>query len=218
MKRLVIWGAGGHSKVIAEAIQQSLEYQIAGYVIDEASINSDEATNNGLDGVARYTSYDEAVDHLRHAKESLIIGFGDAVARKKLIARLSDESIQFASVIHRGAQVLGGASVADGCFIAAGSVVGVQARLASHCIVNTAASVDHDCVLAENVQLGPGARLGGGVRIGAHSFIGMNACVAPHVNIGANAIVGAGSVVLSDVPDSVLVAGSPARVRRKTDA
>jgi len=207
MKPLIIWGAGGHSKVIAEAIQQSSEYQIAGYVIDEVS--SDE-----MGGVTIYKSFEQAVEHLHQTHESLILGFGDIEARKKLIERLQRESIHFATIVHPVAHVLGGAKVGEGCFIAAGGIVGVQANLESHCIVNTGASVDHDCFLAENVQLGPGARLGGGVRVGANTFIGMGACVAPSINIGTHAVIGAGSVVLNDVPDGVMVAGAPATILR----
>jgi acetyltransferase-like isoleucine patch superfamily enzyme len=87
----------------------------------------------------------------------------------------------------------------------------VDAVLGEGCIVNTAASVDHECRLEEGVHLAPGARLAGCVRVGRNATIYTGAAVLPRIAIGEGAVVAAGAVVSADVPPYTLVAGIPAR-------
>ena len=84
-------------------------------------------------------------------------------------------------------------------------------------MINTSASIDHDCVLGECVFIAPGARLGGNVRVGDLSFIGIGASVLPGCALGRNVTVGAGAVVIGDVPDNVTVVGVPARIVTKVE-
>ena len=88
-------------------------------------------------------------------------------------------------------------------------------RSASPCeryaIVNTNASVDHDCRIGEFVHVAPGVAICGGVRVGAGTLVGVGARVLPNVTIGARAVIGAGAVVVHDVPDGAMVTGVPAR-------
>jgi UDP-N-acetylbacillosamine N-acetyltransferase len=96
--------------------------------------------------------------------------------------------------------------------LAAGSVVNPGATLGRNVIVNTCASVDHDCVLEDGVHISPGAHLGGGVTVGRGTWIGIGAVVRDHVMIGAGVTIGAGAVVVKDIPDGVMAYGVPARV------
>jgi acetyltransferase-like isoleucine patch superfamily enzyme len=81
-------------------------------------------------------------------------------------------------------------------------------------IVNTGATIDHDCVLGDGVHVCPGAHLAGEVRVGDETWIGIGASVVQSVCIGSRAVVGAGAVVIGDVPDDVTVVGVPAVIKR----
>ncbi len=87
-----------------------------------------------------------------------------------------------------------------------------------HCIINSNASVDHDCILEDFVHISPNATLCGGVFVGKCSHIGAGAVIIPGKRIGKNAIVGAGAVVISDIPDNAVAVGNPARVIRINNA
>jgi acetyltransferase-like isoleucine patch superfamily enzyme len=78
-------------------------------------------------------------------------------------------------------------------------------------IVNTAASVDHDCIVGDGVHISPGAHIAGGVHIGNESWIGIGANVREAIRIGAGVMVGAGAAVVSHVKDDSTVMGVPAR-------
>ncbi len=91
-----------------------------------------------------------------------------------------------------------------------GAVVNAGARIGFACIVNTAASVDHDCVLDAGVHISPGAHLAGQVFVGTCSWIGIGAIVRQRISIGSHAMIAAGAVVVKDVQDAATVIGVPA--------
>jgi acetyltransferase-like isoleucine patch superfamily enzyme len=91
------------------------------------------------------------------------------------------------------------------------AAISEHVRLGKACIVNTNATVDHDCLLGDGVHIMPGATVAGEVTIGEFGSIGSNATVLPRAHIGKGAIVGAGAVVTRDVPDYQVVVGCPAR-------
>ena len=83
-----------------------------------------------------------------------------------------------------------------------------------HAIVNTCASVDHDCLIGDFTHVCPGVHLGGNVHVGQDSWIGIGSQVIQGVRIGSNVLAGAGSTIIRDVPDNAVVMGSPARIVR----
>jgi UDP-perosamine 4-acetyltransferase len=85
-------------------------------------------------------------------------------------------------------------------------------EIGDQCIINTRALVEHDCVLEDGVEIGPGAVLCGRVHIGKNSWIGANATIKQRLIIGENSIIGAGSVVVTDIPSNVVAVGVPAKV------
>ena len=81
-------------------------------------------------------------------------------------------------------------------------------------IINTNASVDHDCCIGDGVHIGPGTALAGNVVVGAESILGAGATVIPGVQIGSRATIGAGSVLIRDILDGTTDVGVPARIIR----
>ena len=96
-----------------------------------------------------------------------------------------------------------------------GSTIQSAAKIGKHCIVNTNASIDHECVIGDFVHISPQATLCGNVHVGTGSWIGASAVVIPGVKIGRWSVIGAGSVVVNDVPDGVVAYGNPCRIRSR---
>lgn len=142
---------------------------------------------------------------------SVTIGNPHGRVRLRLQELLKQQGLQPVTIAHCTAWVAENAAIGEGSQILAGAIVGDEAVLGKACIINTRASVDHENILQDGVEIGPGATLCGLVRMGVASWVGAGATVLPRISIGADAIVGAGAVVTRDVPAGVTVVGVPAR-------
>jgi sugar O-acyltransferase (sialic acid O-acetyltransferase NeuD family) len=95
----------------------------------------------------------------------------------------------------------------------AGAVVNAFTKIGRGCIVNTGATIDHDCLLHDFVHISPGVHLAGDVRVSACSWIGIGASIKQGMSIGAKTTVAAGSVVISNIPADSIALGVPAKVK-----
>ena len=210
MVELVIWGASGHAKVVADIFRITGVARIAGFLDDCDLTRRGEAFCGAeiLGGADRLGPLHQS--GVRYA----CVAFGDNRRRLEAAAHLEAAGFSILSAVHPTAVVATDAVIGEGTVIAAGAVVNSSARIGRHVIVNTNASVDHDCIVEDGGQISPGVNLGGNVKIGSCATIGIGAVVIEKVTVGANSIVGAGGVVIADVPANVLVAGVPARIKK----
>lgn len=146
------------------------------------------------------------------------IGIGDNAARRRYFDRLKRAGLRVSSCIAPNAWIAEDAVIGEGVFLGAGAMVCSRSRLADNIIVNTLASVDHDCTIGPDTQLAPGVILGGRIQIGRAAFLGLRCSVLPGLEIGEGAIVMAGALVTRSVAAGARVGGLPARLVTETEA
>ncbi|MDD2852003.1 MAG: acetyltransferase [Desulfuromonadaceae bacterium] len=206
--RVVIWGASGHARVVADVVRLEGCFELRGF-IDDVDQKPREFLGlpvfGGCEALGRLKA--DGVSHI-------ILGFGNCEARLKLSEVVLKEGFSLASAIHPHAVIAADASIGDGTVIAAGSIINPGSRVGANVIINTRASVDHDCEIADGAHICPGVTLGGYVMVGKAAWVGIGSIVSDHVNIGSRALIGAGSVVVSDIPECVVAYGVPARIKR----
>jgi UDP-N-acetylbacillosamine N-acetyltransferase len=208
-RRLLIFGAGGHAKVVAE-VARANEFEVEAFFDSAKPDQYKEPFCR-----SKVLSSQEQLTACARDIGSAVIGVGDCKARLRIAQELEQLGFRFPVLVHPRATVSDTATVAVGSVVIAGAVVNAHASVSRHVIVNTSATVDHDCVIADGVHIGPGAHLGGGVSVGQRTWIGIGAIVKDRVIIGCNCIIGAGALVLDDIPDNVVAYGSPARIIRE---
>ncbi|MDR1638395.1 MAG: NeuD/PglB/VioB family sugar acetyltransferase [Clostridiales bacterium] len=184
--RLVIFGSGGHAKVVADMARSYYE---------EVIFDTDNSffLNEGMIG-----SYDA------------FVGIGDGKIRAKLIHRLESMGILCPTFIHQGAEVSEGAEIGGGTVIMAGAAVNTSAKIGKGSIVNTGATIDHDCLIGDFCNVAPGAHLAGGVEIGNYTIVGVGASIINNVTIADNVIIGSGATVIKSIATPGTYVGVPA--------
>lgn len=207
---LLILGAGGHGKVVAD-IARSAGWTVVGFVDTDASKVGTEV----IDDLTVVMSQDELVekledDNLRHA---VTFAFGNNTGRLKLLGMFA--AAHTPTLIHATASISPSAALGAGTQVSPQAVVHPMAIVGEAVILNTGCIVEHDCHIHDGVHISPGAVLAGGVTVGARTWIGANATIINNISIGHDVTIGAGTVVIRDVPDGVTVVGNPGRIIKR---
>ncbi|MEB3185780.1 MAG: acetyltransferase [Cyanobacteriota bacterium] len=205
MSHLLILGAGGHARVVAEtALASGRASSIA--FLDDRSLPP------MLDWPV-LGRLDLALDpSIKEKFPAALVAIGHPDTRLRWLAKLQVAGYRLPLLIHPNAWISPSAQIGPGSVVFAQAVVQAQAVIGIGTILNTGCSVDHDAELSDAVHVCPGARLAGEVKVGARSWIGLGASVIQQVRIGSDVTVGAGAAVVSDLPDGVTAVGVPARV------
>lgn len=199
MKRLVIIGASGHGKVIAD-IAERLGYNDIIFLDDNLSLK--DSANYPVEG----TSQD-----LEKFDGDFVVAIGNAKIRQNIQEKLVKAQKRLPVLIHPDAVVSKNVMIGKGTVVMAGTVINPSAMIGEGCIINTCASIDHDCDISNYVHVSVGAHLAGTVSIGERTWIGMGAVVSNNLNITTDCIIGAGSVVIRNLDESGTYVGSPAK-------
>ena len=203
MKRLLIIGAGGHGKVVADAALLS-DWDRVTFLDDRAGT---------LVEVLGLTVIGQVRPLREHAAafDAAVVAIGAAARRLELQDECVAAGLSIATIIHPSASVSRFATLGPGCVVFAQAAINPGTTLGRAGIVNTAATIDHDCRLGDGVHLSPGAHLGGDVVVGDRTWVGIGAVVRQGIEIGHDSIVGAGAAVVAPVPPYTTVVGVPAR-------
>jgi UDP-perosamine 4-acetyltransferase len=201
---VVILGAGGHARVILEALR-TLGVPVAGFIAPSAE--------GSRLGDVPWLGDDTALSGLGDGTEAVngVGSAGSAARRAAVHAAAEAAGLRFRTIIHPNATVDGSAELGAGAQVLAGSVVGVAALIGADAIVNSGAIVDHDSVVGAHSHIASGAALAGDVTVGESTHVGLGSRVIQGVTIGSSCVIGAGAVVLDDVADGTTVVGVPAR-------
>lgn len=198
MNRLIIIGAGGHGKVIADLAVKN-DYKNICFLDDQ--------TVGDCVGFPIIGKTEEAKS-LNDGNTDFVIAIGSNAIRKELAEKYD---VNWVTLIHPSAQIGINVTVEKGTVIMANAVVNAAAVIGKHCIINTGAIIEHDNVIEDYVHISPKAALGGTTRIGTLSHIGIGAALRNNINICANCVIGAGAVVIKDIKQSGTYVGVPVR-------
>jgi sugar O-acyltransferase (sialic acid O-acetyltransferase NeuD family) len=202
-KLLYLIGAGGHGKVVLDALLSSDAPAHDVRVRDEAQqLQGRRLLDYPIEAPAIVAEMSSQLFHL---------AIGSGQARRRLFATLLDMGARPLSIAHAAASVSRFARIGDGSFMAAQSVVAASASLGHSVIINHGAIVDHDCVVGDFSHIAPNATLGGGVSVGSGVLVGAGAKILPGISIGDDAVIGAGAVVIANVSGGETWVGVPAR-------
>ena len=206
---VIVFGAGGHGKVVADVLAAA-GLEVLGFVDDDEARQGRRVLGKPVLGDSVWLR-----EHAARAPVAIALGIGSNHARALIAGRARAWGATLVTAIHPAATVSPSARIGAGTVIMAGACVNPDAAIGEGVIVNTGAIVEHDCILGDWSHLSPRVALGGAARVGAGAHLGLGAIVLPGVCVGDRSIVGAGAVVVRDLLADVVAWGVPARVGRQ---
>ncbi len=200
MYDLIIIGANGHGKVIADIAEKNGYSNIA--FLDD---------NSDIFICGEYNIIGKCSDAVKYKSSEFIVGIGNTNSRRKIQKLLTQSNLNVVSLFHPAAVISKTARIGNGTVVMAGAVINPYVKIGSGCIINTCASVDHDCVIGDYVHISVGAHVAGTVKIGDNTWIGAGATVSNNIEITNDCTIGAGATVVCDIENSGTYIGIPAK-------
>lgn len=194
LKKLVIIGASGHGKVIAD-IALKVGYEEIVFLDD----------NENLSECAGFPVVGKSNKALKIDGDK-IVAIGNATIRERL-----QSSVETITLIHPNAVISRRVEIGEGTVVMAGAVINSDTVIGKGCIINTGASIDHDCVIKDFVHISVGAHVAGTCHIGERTWVGAGAIVSNNINICSDCMIGAGALVIKDIEKTGTYVGVPAR-------
>lgn len=200
-KEIIIVGASGHGKVIADIILKSGDI-ILGFLDDNPCL---EENFVGFPILGKIDSYEKYKDY------QFVIAVGDADIRKAIADKM--KKAEWYTAIHPSAVVSDIDVVIDkGTVVMANAVINAGTTIGKHCIINSSAVVEHDNFIEDFVHISVGAKLAGAVHIGNSTWIGIGAVISNNLDICGNCMIGAGTTVIKNIKEAGTYVGMPAKM------
>jgi sugar O-acyltransferase (sialic acid O-acetyltransferase NeuD family) len=190
-RTLVIIGAGGHGKAVAEAALLSGEWQRIAFVDDRWPELLETFGWPVVTDLAGLAALDIPV-------AGAIAAVGNNAVREQCVKAIHAAGLPLVSVVHPRACVSAAAVIGAGTAIMALVMVGVDAVIGKGAIVNANATVDHDANLGGFAHLGVGVQLAGGVKIGARAWLQAGCSAGYRVVVGDGVVCAPGTVLRAD--------------------
>ncbi|HZK72306.1 MAG TPA: acetyltransferase [Clostridia bacterium] len=201
-ERLLIIGASGHGKVIADiAIKMNKWNNIA-------FLDDDEVLKESM-GFKVIGTSENAFNYIEDS--DIFVAIGNNTTREKVQVKLETAGTSIPTLVHPSAIIGEQVEIGLGTVIMAGVVINCCSKIGKGCIINTGSNLDHDNVIEDYVHISPGANLAGTVKVGKSSWLGIGSVVCNNVNICSECKVGAGAVVVKDIDEAGTYVGVPAR-------
>ena len=206
MKRLVILGAGGFAREVADIVRDlgaDSGIELLGFADRDRSRTGEILNDSAILGTL--------ADVPELASVYAIAGAGEIAPRKRQSAEMVANGLTPLTLVHPSVIMSPFVTVGAGSAITAGTIITNNVQIGEHVVLNLGVTVGHDVVIGDHCVLSPGVHISGWVHIEDECYFGTGAVILPRVTIGRGATVGAGSVVTKDVAPGTTVVGVPAR-------
>lgn len=203
MNEILLFGGGGHCKVVADIVQRTGRWTIAG-IVEQRGAALDPSMGLPLAG------FDDELPRLRARCRHALISVGQIkspLVRERLFAQLKAAGFELPVIVSPTAMVAPSARIGEGSIVMDFAVVAAHSLVGVNAILNTRSLVEHDARVGDHCHVSTGAILNGGVQVGDGSFIGSASVSKQGIRIGARCIVAMGTALRHDLPDGTLFTG-----------
>lgn len=203
--KLLIIGASGHGKVIADIALKMNRWKSIVFLDDDESIKS----SMGIDVIGKS---EDAFKYINNC--DIFVAIGNNVTREKIQEKLEAEGASIPILIHPNAVIGEQVEFGSGTAVMAGAIINCCTKISKGCIINTGATIDHDNMIDDYVHISPGVHIAGNVRIEKGTWLGIGSIVSNNIKIVSKCTIGAGAVVVKNITEAGIYMGVPAKKRK----
>ena len=214
IKNFIIFGYGGHAKVILDCIRVMKNCRVLGFISNK---KYDLSFAKQIKYLGEIKNLNKIIKKVKLKNIVGIVAIGDNIKRKKvyLEANKINKQFKWGNVIHPAAVISSSATIGSGNMILAGSIICAETKIENHVSINTGSYIDHNNKFFNFSSTGPGVATGGNVVVGEQSFLGIGATVKQNIIIEKNTIVGGQAFVNKNCKPNSIYFGVPARRIKK---
>ena len=214
MKKIVIFGSGGHAKVVFSEIIKLKKFKFLGFV-DNYKKKGELIISFNKKNYYNLGSIKEVINKKKNIRG--VIGVGVNFVREKIVRDVKriNNNFKFQQIISKDAIINPDVFIDEGTLVVSGTIINTGTEIGKHCIINTSCSIDHDNKFSDFSSAGPGVITGGNVKVGYKSYLGLGCKIRQNVEILDNTVVGFGSLVNKNCKKNSIYWGSPAKKIRK---
>jgi sugar O-acyltransferase (sialic acid O-acetyltransferase NeuD family) len=209
MKDLVIIGAGGFGREVADTVrsinQVKETYHLLGFIDD-----ADHLKNRTINDMVVLGNRTDLKALGSNGNICAAIAIANAQMKKEITEDL-DGFVTWDNIIHPTAQVSDYCDMGTGNILQAFSIVGPNARVGNHCMINARSGMGHDARMDDYVSVMSLCDITGGVHLKEGVYLALGVGIIPGITIGEYAYVCAGSIVFKDVEARATMIGNPAK-------
>ncbi len=201
-EKLIIIGASGHGKVVAEIAMKMNKWKTILFLDDDKTIKS----SLGIDVIGTTKDAFSYIDEY-----DIFVAIGSNTIRERVFLKLENKGANFPVLIDPTAIISDRVKIEKGSVVMSGAIINCCTKIGKGAILNTGCTVDHDNVIEDFVHISPGVHTAGTVEIGRRTWLGIGSIVNNNLNITGNCNIGSGAVVVKDIKEPGTYVGIPAR-------
>ncbi|TWT07036.1 acetyltransferase [Planococcus sp. CPCC 101016] len=201
-EKLLIIGASGHGKVVADIAFKMNKWQRIAFLDDDETLKK----SLSLDVIGNSKDLKTYVDEW-----DIFVAIGSNSTREKIQEALNDLAATIPVLIHPQAVIGEEVEIAKGTVVMGGVIINSSTKIGRGCIINTGSTIDHDNFIEDFVHISPGVHLAGTVKVGSRCWLGIGSIVSNNISLHRDSKIGAGAVMVKDTIESGLYIGVPAR-------
>lgn len=199
---LLIIGASGHGKVIADIALKMNKWKSIAFLDDDENTKS----SMGINIIGKSHDVNKYIDDYE-----IVVGIGNNKIRKRIQEGVEQQGASIPVLVHPSAIIGQRATLGHGTVVMAGAIINCCTKIGKGCIINTGSTIDHDNIIEDYVHVSPGGHTAGNVKVGKGTWLGIGSIVINNINITCECVIGAGAVVIEHIDRTGTYIGVPAR-------
>lgn len=181
---------------------------------NEICFVDDNCDDDEVNGAKVYT-LQEVGQKYDTSKCEFIIASGEPFIRELLHNKLIENKLKITTLIHPNVEVPKDCKIEEGCVINSGAIMTANVHLEKGCCIYNNVTLHHDVHIKPFAFISGNSILCGNVNVGKRTYIGCMVAIRDELSIGKDSVIGMGSIVVSNIEDSSIAYGNPAKVKGK---